>query len=739
MGVDVLLGPTVNLHRSPLGGRCFECYSEDPLLSGGMAAAWIDGVQSRGVAASPKHLVGNDSETSRTTVDCVIDERALRELYLVPFEYAVRAGAWTMMVAYNRLNGVHATERRSLISDLVKQEWHWDGLAISDWGAAHDTVGCALAGLDLEMPVGKVFGAALEHAIDAGKLPASILDDKVERLLRLAGRVRLGRPAAGPNKSCYETVPSDRRTAQQELLTAAAAAAFVLLKNEVNLLPLEVDLSRGPLAIIGPNAVDPCYQGGGSAWVNTGDIASPLAALIDRFGGQGEVLYERGCAPRSSYRPLDLAEVRALGNTGEPGLTVDYLSGRQSAVAVASEIRRSSFLSWFDGLPALPDDLDGEVRMSAWWTPRRSGDYEMAVRGSGATTLLVGDVEVASLKAQAEEADVYGALFSDERGQGTVRLEAGKPVLLQARMRHVPIGIPVLEVGHRPPPQADLLERAARLAADASAVVLIVGTSEDVEAESLDRTSTSLPGNQDALIEAVLEANPHTVVVVNAGSAVAMPWVAKASTVLYTWLPGHGFADALVNVLTGAIEPGGRLPITLAASPDQYSAYRTTPDNNGQLIYRDSVFVGYRHLDRHQLEPAFAFGHGMGYTEFQYGPLELTGEIQGDGDSVLVTVAVTNIGGRAGKEVVQLYVSPAGSDVERPPLELKSFTALNLDAGERGEVTFELDSRAFAYWDSEAHRWHVVQGRFGIQVGRSSRDLRCAASIEVVGHLLPRT
>lgn len=744
MGVDILLGPTVNLHRSPLGGRGFECYSEDPLLSGRMAAAWITGVQSRGVAASPKHLVGNDAETSRTSVDCVIDERAMRELYLLPFEHAVRAGAWAVMVAYNRVNGAYATEQRSLITGLLKEEWQWDGLAVSDWGAAHDTVGCALAGLDLEMPVGRVFGAALGRAVDAGAVPEAVLDDKVDRLIRLAGRVRPAPGERSPSASAGagERIAGSRGPDQRRLLTEAAAAAFVLLKNDVNLLPLGRDVQLGsdpgPLAVIGPNAGDPCYQGGGSAWVNTGEIASPLAALVEHYGRDRPVGHERGCAPRSSFRPLSLEEVRAVADVLAPGVSVDYLLGRGAAATMATEVRQTSFLSWFDGLPGLSADSDVEITMSAWWTPRRSGDYELAVRGSGATSLLIDGVEIASLAAQAEEADVYGALFSEERGQGTIRLAADQTVLLQARMRHVPIGIPVLEVGYKPPQPADLRERAVRLAAAASAVVLVVGTSEDVEAESLDRTTTSLPGDQDALVEAVLDANPRTVVVVNAGSAVAMPWIEKASTVLYTWFPGHGFAEALVGVLSGTLEPGGRLPITLAATPDQYPAYRTAPDADRQLVYRESVFVGYRHLDAERLQPAFPFGHGLGYTDFDYGPLEVTGTVAAAGDTVSVTVGVTNVGGRAGREVVQLYVSPTVSDVARPPLELKDFATLDLAAGERRTVSFTLDPRAFAYWDPALHRWYVAAGRFGVHVGRSSRDLRCSARVASAGFPLVR-
>ncbi len=403
MAVDVLLGPMINLHRSPLGGRSFECYSEDPLLSGRIAAAWVKGLQGRGVAAAPKHFVGNDCEKSRTTVDCIIDERALRELYLVPFECVVQAGAWTMMAAYNRVNGVHAAEHRGLIRELLKGEWDWDGVVVSDWFAAHDTVRCALAGLDLEMPAGQVLGVSLADAVRRGSVPESELDDKVERLRRLAGRVRRRARLASPPDEPRRPSPSGfdagpGRSEAAALLTRAAAAGFVLMKNADGVLPLELDRGAAHLAVIGANAVDPCIQGGGSSSVNLGSVRTPLSAIRERFGGIVPVEHEQGCAPRSSYRPLENWDVEAADRSAGAGLTITYLPTGVSSAEAATEVRRSSSLSWFDGIPTFPRGSTGEVRMTGWLTPRRSGPHHFSVRGSGPSRLVVDGVDVAALR-----------------------------------------------------------------------------------------------------------------------------------------------------------------------------------------------------------------------------------------------------------------------------------------------------------------------------------------------------
>jgi beta-glucosidase len=674
--VQVVLGPVLNIPRSPLGGRCFECLGEDPLLSGTLAAAWIAGVQAAGVAACPKHFVCNDSETARTRLDCVVSERALREIYLVPFEHALRAGAWALMAAYNAVNGTPCTEHGELLRGVVKGEWGWDGVVISDWYAARRTVACAAGGLDLEMPgPPRAFGAALAEAVDSGAVDGALLDDKVERLERLAARVG-GEPPAPP--------PAD-------LLREAAAAGFVLLKNDGALLPL--DRARR-IAVIGPAATDPCLQGGGSAQIAVATFTDPLTAIRARFG---QVTHERGCSQRPGAGPL-----HAL--TGP--LLVEYLAGGET---VARERRATSRLVW---LGTMPDGAD-RVRVSGMLEPPCDGVHGVSVRGSGPVRLAVGGTEVARHEPPAD-VEPLAALFSDVEGTGEIALGAGEPVPVRIELTLPPRADHVLAFGCRPPEPADAIERAVAAAVAADVAVVLVGTSDDVEAESADRATTALPGRQDELVPRVIAANANTVVVVNAGAAVDMPWADDAPAVLYAWFGGHELGPALADVLAGDREPGGRLALSIAHDPGDYAAYDTAPDADGRLQYREGVLVGYRQLDAAGAEPRFCFGHGLGYTEFAYERLRVApGE---------AAVTVRNAGDRAGKEVVQLYVS--GPEDSVPPLELRAFAAVTLAPGESRTVVLELGERAFAHWDEARSDWHAEPGKYGIHVGRSSRELR---------------
>jgi beta-glucosidase len=692
-GIQVVLGPTMNIHRSPLGGRGFECYSEDPLLNGSIAAGWIAGVQSRGVAATPKHFVCNDAETSRTTVDCIVDERALREIYLVPFELAAKAGAWALMTGYNRVNGAYIN--RELVTKILKDEWQWDGLAMSDWFALGDTVSWANGGLDLEMPgPARLFGSPLLDAVRRGEVDESTLDDKVSRLLTLAARVGRLNGAVSP--------PAPRPVAPAgDVLVEAAAASFVLLKNDAGLLPLQ---PVQKLAVIGPNAHDPAYQGGGSAHVNMRDVSTPLEAIRDAF--PGEITHEPGDAPR-----LTLPGLHLLVN----GLDLEYfLPGELEATA--RETRDASSFIWQEDLPGIGPQSRGLVRVSTTLTPVETGDYLFSVRGSSDCRLRVGGRDVAAFTPAPDERG-DGALFSlvDARGEAT--LTAGEPVLVEVDMALYPDALNGLTLGCRPPQPADPIEKAVHAAHDADAVVLIVGTSEDVERESDDRTTTALPGKQEELIRRVLEANPATVVVVNAASAVDLAWARDASTVLYTWYPGEAFGPALADVLTGAREPGGRLPITIGRHHEDYAAWRTTPVD-GRLEYPESVFVGYRHFDAHELDPEFCFGHGLGYGEWAYDAVRV--------DGLSVEVDVRNAGGRPAKEIVQLYIAPGEARIPRPPRELRAFAPVILEPGETTTVSFELDERGFAYWDSG---WRADPGTYRILVGRSSRDIRLSQEV----------
>jgi len=731
-GVAYMLGPVLNLIRSPLGGRDFECYSEDPVLTARLGAAYVSGMQAQGVAACPKHFVANDAETHRTTVDCVVDERTLRELYLLPFEAVADAGVWSMMSAYNRVNGVYCSDHMHLVRDVLRGEWAWDGVLMSDWSATHDTVAGALAGLDLEMPgPSRVFGAALAAAVRSGALDENVLDEKARRILRLAAQVG-ALPAPGGSGGSANFDPSERcllsTPEAAALVRRAAAESFVLLSNDGTL-----PLSGGSLhrvALIGPNAARPCIQGGGAAHIRMPYAVTPLEGLGAALPSNVGIVHEPGGRIDRFLPPLSLLDVHDL--TGRPGVSVEFFHGQEPAGdPVATWQTASTELHLFGDLPAGLAQNDFSVRVSAWLTADEGGSYAIAMRGFGGRRLLVDGVMVADEWDAPGAVDVPTALFEGKEHGGTFDLAAGKRVLVQAELHseaHAPC---LLAVGCRPPVDAHAIERAVAAAASADVAIVVVGTDDTWDTEGRDRKSVMLPGLQDELVERVAAANPRTVVVVNAGCQVAMPWADKVAAVMYAWLPGQEFGNALADVLLGVAEPGGRMPVTIARQSADYPALNTTPDARDQLTYTEGVNVGYRHFDAEAIDPQFCFGHGLSYAEFEYESLELISDGKTEGEPVVLRVRLRNVGTRAGKEVVQVYVADLESSVSRPLRELKGFAVVRLAPGESAEIRMSLSDRDLAFWDTERNAWRVEPGRFEIGVGRSSRDIRLRAEFEL--------
>jgi beta-glucosidase len=721
LGVDVVLAPMINIPRSPLGGRAFECYGEDPLLAGVLASAWIRGVQSTGVAATPKHFVGNDAERARTRVDCVIDERALREIYLLPFELAARAGAWACMAAYNQVNGVPCCEHTQLLTEVLKGEWAWDGLVMSDWLAARKTVPCALAGTDLEMPgPPRVYGAALADAVAEGRVGEQRLDDMLERLLRLAARVgRLGADRRRPPPP----VPRDARA----LLRDACADALVLLRNRGQTLPLVRGAAR-TIAVIGPCATEPCLQGGGSSRVNMAVAPTPLDCIIDAYADDAEVVHEPGCSRRTGPTPLYELGVCSEQFGDRPGLTVEYFRAGEDE-PFARELRAASRLLWHNGIPGMSTP-GGQVRVVCQFVPTSDGDHRFTVKASGSARLLVSGHEAIRTAGISDPQDAFAVLFSDNTAWSDVRLRRELPVRIEIRMVvSYPDALNLLELGCRPPDAPCGLEDAVAAAAQSDAAILMVGTGEDLEREGADRANLRLPGRQEELGRRVIAANPRTIAIVNAGSQIDLRWARGAAALLYAWLPGQEFGPALADVLCGEREPGGRLPITLGASATDYAVLDTTPGPDLRRSYAESTLVGYRSFDARRIEPEFCFGHGLGYTDFAYEAMRLS-EFRLDADQPLtVAVTVRNVGASTGKEVLQVYVAPPSSAVQRPPRELKGFTTVRLGPGQAGTAELELDKRAFAHWDVDAGAWTVLSGSYDVEVGRSSRDIRLRARV----------
>ena len=737
-GVHYILGPVLNLVRSPLGGRVFECYSEDPYLVSQMGVAYVVGLQTRRVAACPKHFVANDSETHRTTVNCIVDERTLREVYLLPFEAAALAGAWSMMAAYNLVNGVHCSQNAALIGGILRGEWAWDGVLMSDWEATHDTVEDSRAGLDLEMPgPPHYFGPPLAAAVRRGDVDVETLDSAALRVLTLAARVGAlpveaaaatvdPAPAPRPGPAAREPILLSDADAST-LVRRVAADSFVLLAND-GILPLAPDgLER--VAVVGPNAARPCTQGGGAAHISAPYAVSPLDGLRAALPSGVEILHEPGCRIDLFAPPLNRMDVTDLD--GHPGLTVELFRGQEPGGQPAARYTvKSSELRISGGLPGILAQNDFTIRLSAWLTPWLSGPHHVVMRGVGGRRLFVDGVAAADAWGDIA-ADAPTALFQAEDQGATFQFEAGRRVLVVAEAHSNSNEGLMLSIGCAEPEVGDAMASAVAAAASADVAIVVVGTDETWESEGRDRRTVTLPGRQDELVERVAAANPRTVVVVNSGCPMDLPWADRVSAVIYAWLPGQEFGNALADVLLGLREPGGRLPVTLARRAADFPAYDTTPGPDEELVYSEGSNIGYRGFDAAGTEPRFAFGHGLGYTTFEYESLDLTADGLAEGEPLQLRVRLRNTGSRPGKEVVQVYVADLESSVPRHPRELKGFAIVRLAPGEAVELALALDDRDLAYWDVDDHSWRIEPGRFEIQVGHSSRDIRLRQSFEL--------
>lgn len=718
----VLLAPTVNLHRSPLAGRNFECFSEDPLLSGVLAAAYIRGVQSQGVVTTVKHFVGNECETDRYTSNSIIDERALRELYLVPFEYAVKQGGTLgIMTAYNRLNGAYCNDQAWLLTGVLRDEWGFEGFITTDWLAGADTVLAAEAGLDIEMPAGsRAFGETLAAAVRDGRVPDAALDAIAERLLGVFERIGAWHDEPGAEQSI--DVPEHRAAAHR-----AAAEAMVLLRNEPvagrPVLPLDV-ASVGSIAVIGPNAARAQIMGGGSANLRPFHRTSPIDALRERLGDRVDIVFEPGCLIDKSA-PL-LAGSSIEGPDGEQGFRVEIFDNAAFEGEPAAVVNRdtSRFTFGSDQLPE-PARSAFSARGTTRFTAPTAGTYRFEVtQVTGTRVLLDGEVVVDGVTDPPRPGTAFFG-FGGSVPPVDVELEAGSTheLVIETVAPRV-LMFAGADVGVRVPIGDDAFERAVAAAAAADVAIVVVGTNDDWETEGEDRSTLALPGEQDALVSAVLAANPNTIVVVNTGSPVTMPWVDDAPAILQSWFGGQEMAPALVDVLTGAADPGGRLPTTFPASIRQTPSYGNFPGDNGRTPYAEGIFMGYRWYDARELEPLFAFGHGGSYSTFEVGVPTASSDTFAPGDTLTVTVDVTNTGDRRGSEVVQCYVRPAGSRIVRPEQELKAFGKVTLDPDETGAVTLEFDDRSFAYWDPAQPEWPEVQAHTAATLPQLQADVR---------------
>ena len=680
----VLLAPTVNLMRSPLAGRTFESYSEDPLLTGRVAAGFIRGVQSQGVAATVKHLIGNEAEFERTTISSQIDERTLRELYLVPFELAVReGGVWAVMTGYNRLNGTWCAEDRHLLTDVLRGELGFDGVVMTDWFAVTATGPAARAGLDLQMPApARAYGPALAAAVRAGDVEPGLLDASARRWLTLVDRVGAWDDVPQPEQAVE--VPGHRALARQ-----AASDCAVLLRND-GTLPLS---GTERLALIGPSAMSTTLMGGGSAQLRP-HRAPTLAQVLPRRWG-GPVVVEQGCAAGEDLAPLAVR------------LEVSFT--RADGQVAGSSVEPGGRLLWstapLEGLD--PDDFSFSARGALLVT--QTGTHLFTVTQAGRARLTVaGKVLIDGFANVPPPGSTLFGLGS-VTVQARVELTAGE--VAEVVVDYSTEGSVLLHgvlVGHEPP-ISDGLARAVAAATDADVAVVVVGTTAEQETEGHDRALLCLLGDQDELVRRVCAANPRTVVVVNAGSPVQLDWADLPAAVLYGWFGGQEMADALTDVLLGQAEPAGRLPMTLPLRIEHTPAYGAFPGAHHRVAYAEGLLLGYRWYDTRVLPTRFPFGHGGSYTTFAWGEPSLTGS----GDTWTVEVPLTNTGDRRGAQVVQLYVEPPPSPVFRARRELRAFDKLWIEPGQTATARLSLGSRSFAWWDPGSTETAMLADRLG--------------------------
>jgi beta-glucosidase len=568
--VDIILGPAINIKRSPLCGRNFEYFSEDPYLSSQLATAYIQAVQSLGVGTSLKHYAANNQEYRRFTIDETIDERTLREIYLSNFEGAVKEGKpWTVMCSYNRVNGILASENKYLLTDILKEEWGFEGFVVSDWGAVDERVEGIKAGLDLEMPSSYGIGdQKIIEAVKIGKLDEKELDQTVERLLKIIFK-------AVDNRKRGTTYD---KQAHHKLARKIAGESMVLLKNQDNILPLK---KEGTIAIIGAFAKKPRYQGGGSSHVNPTKLDNALEEIEKLVQGKAKIIYEEGY------------------------------------------------------------NLD-----------------------------------------------------NDEMNQ-------------------------------------ELIDKAKETAKKSNVAIIFAGLPDRYESEGYDRKHMKMPENHNKLIEEVSKVQPNTIVVLSNGAPVEIPWIDKVKGLLESYLGGQAGGGAVADILFGEVNPSGKLAETFPKKLSHNPSYLNFPGEGNKVEYREGVFVGYRYYDKKEIEPLFPFGYGLSYTTFEYTDISVDKKEITDKETIEVKVKVKNTGKVKGKEIVQLYIRDVESKVNRPEKELKGFEKIELAPGEEKTVTFKLDKRSFAYYNTEIRDWYVESGEFEILVGKSSKEIELKETVKV--------
>ncbi|MFC4764879.1 glycoside hydrolase family 3 C-terminal domain-containing protein [Dyella koreensis] len=716
-GIGFLLGPGVNMYRAPQNGRNMEYYGEDPYLAGKIAVGLIRGVQGQGVVATVKHFAANNSEYDRRHLDTLIDERTLREIYLPAFEMAVKEGqVGAVMSSYNLVNGDYLAENRRISHDILKQEWGFNGLFMSDWGATHDGIKAFKAGLDLEMPGPEAMTPKLTlDGLRDGALSRDDLDDKARRLLRTAVRFGFLDRAARDYG-----IPLLGGESDQAALDSAREA-LVLLKNEHDTLPFDANRMK-TIAVIGPAAYPGAGSAGGSSHIDAFRTESILTGVMDKAGAKVRVLYSRGLPSTDEVFKKEVF----VTTDGHSGLLRETFGNPDFAGQPIDHTVNTKIDQWKPELWTTPATDRQSIRWSGRYVPQATGKYLFltAAASNDTYTLYLDGKPVIEQPLREGQAPHYTV----------VSLQVGKPV--EVRLDYRPdvsysrMSLGAIAVDKMIP------EDARKMAVMADAAVVAVGYDATSESEAFDR-SFDLPWGQEALIEAVAAANKRTVVTVTSGGAYATDrWLDKVPALLQNWYPGDEGGKAIAEVLFGDRSPEGKLPISFEhrwqdnPTHDFYDA-TTAASGRPTVRYGEGVFLGYRWYTSHprQTQPLFAFGHGLSYTRFDFSNLTLSPAKPTTDGPVTVSFDVRNSGAREGAEVAQVYVGDPSAAVPRPAKELKAFSKVRLAPGQTQRVTLSLDRRAFAYYDVKSHDWKVDAGRFRIYVGNASDHTPLSADL----------
>ena len=705
-GVDVVLGPTINLHRSPLGGRHFECYSEDPILSGKLAAAFAASIQEEGVGATLKHYIANDSENERFTLNVKISDKTLHEMYLRPFEIAIKeANPWLVMSSYNSVHGVTMSEN-PLLQEPLKGSWGWDGMVVSDWTAVRSVKEAGIAGTDLEMPGGprKFWGEPLVQAVKNGEVPEAAVDAKVERILRLAHRV--GALGGEPKKN--------KQFTQSEIDAAAraiAAEGTVLVKNN-EVLPLQGALN---IALFGGHAIFGREQGGGSATVMPTKVVSPLEGIRDNAPAGTHVSFEFGPEGDDQIIFFTGDQTRVPG-TDTSGLTLEYLG--ENDELLLSEHRTSGRLVSMDIALAMRTK---KVVYTTDFIPEFTGKYRIGMATMGRVEYGINGGEVFTGNIELKTSDFAEYILNPPDIKSEIDVVAGRRVPLKFTYHIGELPIPTISigVGYRVPVKTreESLKDAAALASTSDVSIVFVGTNSAIESEGWDRKNLKLPDGQDQLVEQVVASSKKTIVVINAGSPVEMPWFNKVDAVLISWFPGQQMGNAIADILFGATEPGGRLPTTWPIALNESPVVDTDP-KDGQLEYSEGVYIGYRGWHKSGRKPLLPFGFGFGYTTFNSELVSATNRS--------ATVKVTNTGKREGSHVVQIYAAPQGAPTS--DRKLIGFSKVQLATGVSTEVKIDYPAHIFDEWTDS---WSTIEGAWEVTLANDAFDRGKSLVIEI--------